>query len=538
MVKNLALNVVEARILEKIKMEPIFPTSHPDVDQILDVLYTNVKGILKDQLVGMYLHGSLANGGFDQHSDIDVVFLIKDELSEDAFIALRDMHIEMAKTDSPWAIQLEVAYMPESAIRRAEPPDILYPYLDRGRGEILRRMAPDRDWNIPRYLLRERGIVITGPDPKTLIEPVSPEELRRTVREGLPVWFNPLLDDPSELSKRGLQSFYVLSLCRILYTLQHGDILSKQAAAAWAQGHLEARWKPLIERALLGRQNPDQDAEPEDIRETQEMMRYTLELIKPTPYLDVNQLLKLLLSHVKEILGKQFVGMYLYGSLSSGDFNPETSDIDFLVVTTDALSDETITALKAMHQQTWATSLKRAGELEGAYVPRALIRRHDPAGAECPTVNEGRFYLAPLGSDWIIQRHVVREHGVVVEGPDPKTLIDPVSPEEIRGSVKSVLQEWWFPMLEDPSWLRDHGNKYHAFAVITMCRVLHALEHGNVVSKPKAIQWARQKLGDRWKGLIDKAVAASRHETQDYFLDETLDLIRFVKVQTAKLENQ
>jgi hypothetical protein len=187
-----------------------------------------------------------------------------------------------------------------------------------------------------------------------------------------------------------------------------------------------------------------------------------------------------------------------------------------------------------MHKQTWATSLKRAGKLEGAYVPKELVRRHDANGPICPTVNEGQFYVAQLGSDWIIQRHVVREHGINVEGPDPKTLIEFVSPDEIRASVLGILREWWFPMLEDPSWLRAHGSAYHAFAVITMCRVLHTLEHGTIVSKPKAIQWARKKLKNPWKDLIDKAVAASRHETHEDFLDETLHFVQFIKEQTTK----
>lgn len=257
----------------------------------------------------------------------------------------------------------------------------------------------------------------------------------------------------------------------------------------------------------------------------------------PTPYPEVNELLHLLLRNVKGILDDSFVGMYLYGSLSSGDFDPQTSDIDFLVVTTDFLSEEIISALEAMHRETWATSVRRAGELEGAYVPKDLIRRHDPHGDPCPTVNEGQFYLAPLGSDWIIQRHVVREFGMIVEGPDPKTLIDRVRPEEIRKAVLGVLREWWFPMLDDPSWLRDHGSKYHAFAVVTMCRVCHALEHGTVVSKPKAIRWARANLDAHWAPLIDKAVAAAQDDGVDDFLEEALDLIRFVKERTSGLQN-
>ena len=261
-----------------------------------------------------------------------------------------------------------------------------------------------------------------------------------------------------------------------------------------------------------------------------------MKTISAIHYPDVNEIIHLLLINVKRILGDHFVGMYLYGSLSTGDFNPESSDIDFLVVTTDSLSEDEVSGLEAMHEQTWATSLKRAGKLEGAYVPAELIRRHDPNGPACPTVNEGRFYRAPLGSDWIIQRHVVREYGVVIEGPDPRLLIDFVSPNQIRGAILAVLQEWWCPMLDDSSWLREHDSGYHAFAVITMCRVLHGLETGAIVSKPKAVQWALARLEDPSRRLIAKALAASQHEEQDDFLDETIDFIRFTKEQTARFE--
>lgn len=248
---------------------------------------------------------------------------------------------------------------------------------------------------------------------------------------------------------------------------------------------------------------------------------------KPTPYSDVNDVLEILLMDTKEILQDQFVGMYLYGSLSSGDFDPNSSDIDFLVVTTKVLSDETASELDKMHNRLWINGSKWASKLEGSYVHRELIRRHDPDGVPCPTVNEGKFFVDRRGSDWIIQRHVVRECGVVLEGPDPKILIDPVSADDIRDAIMGILHEWWLPMLDDPSWLRDGASGYRAFAVITMCRVLHGLEYGTIVSKPKAVDWARETMDTRWKPLIDKAVAVSKHKEMDVTLDEALNFIRF-----------
>jgi len=92
-----------------------------------------------------------------------------------------------------------------------------------------------------------------------------------------------------------------------------------------------------------------------------------------------------------------------------------------------------------------------------------------------------------------------------------------------------ILHEWWFPMLDDPSWLRNHESGYRSFAVITMCRVLHALDTGTIISKPKAIQWARTTLDAHWQPLIDKAVAVSNHEDIDVPLDGTLDFICYIK---------
>jgi predicted nucleotidyltransferase len=257
--------------------------------------------------------------------------------------------------------------------------------------------------------------------------------------------------------------------------------------------------------------------------------------ISPTPYPDVNEILGILLSHAKEILGNQFVSMYLYGSLSSGDFNPETSDIDFVVVTEDPLSDETIAQLEAMHKQSWAASHKRAGELEGAYIPKRLFRRHDPDSLPCPMVNEGRFYIEKLGRSWDIQRHVVREYGVAVEGPEPKALIDFVSPDDIRGAVLDILHEWWFPMLEDPSWLKDHPRGYHSFAILSMCRALHALEHGTIVSKPVAAGWAKEKLDAKWSPIIDRALLAQKpHPAEFDLLEDAINLIRYTKEITTQ----
>lgn len=64
---------------------------------------------------------------------------------------------------------------------------------------------------------------------------------------------------------------------RILYTLEHGTVVSKLAAARWAQGTLAAVWASLIESALAGRLDPRAPADPGEVARTLELLRYTVD---------------------------------------------------------------------------------------------------------------------------------------------------------------------------------------------------------------------------------------------------------------------
>ncbi|MFZ6026188.1 MAG: aminoglycoside adenylyltransferase domain-containing protein [Chloroflexota bacterium] len=249
-----------------------------------------------------------------------------------------------------------------------------------------------------------------------------------------------------------------------------------------------------------------------------------------TPYPDVNATLLALHDEAQAILGERFVGLYLYGSLSSGDFNPQSSDIDFVAVTGDYLPNEAIAALEAMHTRLWASDLKWAAKLEGCYLPRQCLRRYNPDDGPFPAVNEGKFYVARHGSDWVIQRHILRQHGVAVAGPDIRPWIDPVSPDDLRRAVSGILEAWWRPIVADPAFLQRRD--YQAFTVLTMCRAMYALQCSEIVSKPVAARWAQMEFS-QWSGLIDRALAWPLAQQIDE-IDETLGFLRFALAYADK----
>jgi len=255
----------------------------------------------------------------------------------------------------------------------------------------------------------------------------------------------------------------------------------------------------------------------------------------PTPYEEVNTILLVLFTNVRAILGDQLVGLYLYGSLSLGDFDPASSDIDFLVVTAEDLSEEVLERLRIMHATIASSGLPYATWIEGSYIPRRALQRYDPNNAHHPTIGvDWPFQVGLHGRNWIIERHIVREHGVVVWGPSPQTLIDPVSLGELRAAVCEQLKSRWQSQLDEPEWLRPRD--YQAFAVLTLCRALYTLHEGMTSSKPRAAAWA-QEAYPRWKPMIERALTwRSEHENDD--LTETMAFLRDALMQAQRICEQ
>lgn len=256
--------------------------------------------------------------------------------------------------------------------------------------------------------------------------------------------------------------------------------------------------------------------------------------MQPTPYPDVNRVLHDFLANLHAILGVHFRGMYLSGSLALGGFAAERSDIDFVVVTDAALSADCFAALRAMHARFNASDSPWATEVEAAYLPQDALRRYDPANARHPHMERGAdeiLKMDDLDSSWIIQRAILREHGVVIAGPEPRTLIDPVRPDDLRRAVVTLMDEWWGTMRDDPAPLLRHHIGYQAYAVLTMCRILYTLDTGAIAAKPVAARWARGATGGRWDIVIERALAWRKDRcvsppTGDD-IEATLDLIAY-----------
>jgi predicted nucleotidyltransferase len=220
----------------------------------------------------------------------------------------------------------------------------------------------------------------------------------------------------------------------------------------------------------------------------------------PTAYPHVNQLLDDLLSHMQQVLGSKLVGLYLFGSLVAGDFDEDISDIDLLAATADDINESEFDALHRMHRQIISRYPQWRDRLEIAYLSLHGLSTFKTQTSRLGIISPGEpFHIIEAGKDWLINWHVVREQGLTLYGPPPRTIIAPTSDEEFVQSVKGYLG-LWYERMEG-----EHTRPSQAYAILTMCRALYTVTHGKQISKIQAAAWAMRELPE-WASLIQNAL--------------------------------
>ncbi|MCA1558198.1 MAG: nucleotidyltransferase domain-containing protein, partial [Acidobacteria bacterium] len=191
----------------------------------------------------------------------------------------------------------------------------------------------------------------------------------------------------------------------------------------------------------------------------------------PTPYSDLNDVLRELVKSVEGALGKNFIGACLQGSFAIGDFDRD-SDVDFIVAVEEELSDDEVNALQIVHERIYNLDCAWAQHLEGSYFPENILRDYSQSGLPLWYLDHGsRALVRSNHCNTVVVRWVVREHGVPLAGQNPATLVDPVPVEILRRDILQTISGWGHEILAEPG--RFSNRFYQGYIVLNYCRMLH-----------------------------------------------------------------
>ncbi|MGH8898674.1 MAG: aminoglycoside adenylyltransferase domain-containing protein [Egibacteraceae bacterium] len=207
-------------------------------------------------------------------------------------------------------------------------------------------------------------------------------------------------------------------------------------------------------------------------------------------------------------------GLYLTGSIALGDFRPGVSDIDFVAMTVEPLSDRALDVLDHVHAELRASPNRPA--LEGIYLCWADLANPPAQAQRRPYHLGGVFHRGKVCFEANpVTWQVLGGHAVVVRGPAALDLW--ADPKVLAGWTIANLNSYW------ASWVERHASRLAdtpspaqfdaqegAWGALGVARLHYTLATGGITSKDGAGAYAMAAFPPRWHRILSACRAARR----------------------------
>lgn len=192
---------------------------------IIDYFNQKIKEIVKSKYIGMYIHGSYAEGTFKwERSDIDIIVLINNKLSVIEKEQLLDLFVNNSEKCPKKGI--EISFLNIYSLNNEKHPfsyEFHYsPYWYSHIEENLCQIKTDRikyDPDIASHIMNlwTHSVVIEGPEVANIFPKIKGSEFIDSIEDTL-------IDNVDA----------IMNLCRKHYYIRYGKLLSKYEGLTWA----------------------------------------------------------------------------------------------------------------------------------------------------------------------------------------------------------------------------------------------------------------------------------------------------------------
>ncbi len=221
-----------------------------ELKELLDDFILNSKNILYDNLIGIYLHGSLAMGCYNEKkSDIDLLVVVKNDVSREIKQQYMDMVVALNNKAPSKGIELSI-------VKEAVCKPFVYPtpfelhfsithlnwYLSNPRDYIEKMNGTDKDLAAHFTMIYHRGKTLYGKEIRSVFSEVSSEAYMDSIWLDVKNAKKDIIDDTM---------YVILNLCRVLAYKRERLVLSKQEGGEWALHYLSSsQYKNMVLFAL------------------------------------------------------------------------------------------------------------------------------------------------------------------------------------------------------------------------------------------------------------------------------------------------
>lgn len=218
-----------------------------NVKAILESIINAYKNILNNNLIGIYLHGSLAMNCFNPNiSDIDFLVIVKNPLTFEDKRSLIDILLELSKNGPRKGLEMSVLLEKDVKNFKYPTPYILhysnaYKATYESNHNYLCENGEDPDLAAHITITRARGICIYGKPIENIFSPVPRKDYLKSIYFDIANSRKEILESPI---------YTILNLCRVLYYIKEDVICSKKEGGQWACANLPKEYINIVEKSL------------------------------------------------------------------------------------------------------------------------------------------------------------------------------------------------------------------------------------------------------------------------------------------------
>jgi streptomycin 3"-adenylyltransferase len=247
-----------------------------DYKVVLNNIKEEYQNILEDNLVGIYVHGSIALKCFNwDKSDIDFIVVVKERISKDTKLQLMRVTAELNNTAPPKGLEMSVVLQEHCINFQYPTPFELHfsamhiEWYKHDCDDYCEKMnGIDADLAAHFTIIKKAGIVLCGKAIDEVFAEVPKEYYIDSIKSDIKDAKSSIMDNPI---------YIVLNLCRVAAYIGQELVLSKEQGAEWALNYLDDRYHDIIKRTVRSYRSDEQMIVKKE--EAEEYSDYMLRLI-------------------------------------------------------------------------------------------------------------------------------------------------------------------------------------------------------------------------------------------------------------------
>jgi streptomycin 3"-adenylyltransferase len=226
-----------------------------DTDRLLRQLLDLIDGVLSANVVGVYLHGSLAMGGFTwQASDVDFLVVVNERLDIPTKRELGEVLVRLSAQAPPKGLEMSVVTAAViNPFRYPTPHELHFSnmWLEAWRTHRIDLQTPHTDPDLAAHamVIQQRGVTLAGAPIDQVFGDVPRAAFLASIAGDTADSVADIRDGP-ENGPRKVPTYAVLNFCRTLAYLDDQVVRSKAEGAGWAIDNLPPEHHGLIREAL------------------------------------------------------------------------------------------------------------------------------------------------------------------------------------------------------------------------------------------------------------------------------------------------